>query len=76
MKRMRVLVMATMAAAAVAGVAQTEAAAAGSPYHKIAVYRTQAECGRVGHDLVNHDKYADYDCNRELAGWGLWVKDN
>ncbi|PXX58096.1 hypothetical protein DFR70_11569 [Nocardia tenerifensis] len=44
-----------------------------APWIKYGVYSTQTECGQVGHSLVNRDKYADYKCSRELAGWGLWV---
>ena len=62
------------ASAAPAPSTQTaQAVAADTPWVKYGVYSTEAECGRVGHYLVDHDKYKDYTCSRELAGWGLWV---
>ncbi len=44
------------------------------PWTKYATYSTEGECGRVGHHLVNSDRYADYTCSRSLAGWDLWVR--
>ncbi|MFI1740595.1 hypothetical protein [Streptomyces sioyaensis] len=48
-------------------------AAKSTPWVRYGTYSTSAECGRVGHYLVDHDVYADYTCSRDLAGYELWV---
>ncbi|RJL34022.1 hypothetical protein [Bailinhaonella thermotolerans] len=62
-----------LAATAPASAAGTVAGAA-APWRLYAVYSTEAECGRIGHYLVNSDRYDNYECSRTLRGWELWVQ--